>query len=240
MLLKALAQPPGFYSGSVVGANSSGHEILYPLDFIIPDYTSRMVYLLIDIPDPDNGAASARRLTSPLSPGRSNVYYLGLTALNEWYRFLLANLRLNIKAGDLTTLTFTTDDSLYVTIEGRRLDFVRRALPPQAGRYIYLGKHSSDVNMVFTAQHQGSATLDLSCGRRTVPRTSFNLVKSDSLEFETYELAPRDRVARFARYVRFWCPQLGLRRSGSTNVVFTTISSLYITIGGERLDFTSL
>ncbi|KAF4677308.1 hypothetical protein FOL47_002236 [Perkinsus chesapeaki] len=164
----------------------------------------------------------------PLVPQGGHQFALDFSRIIEGVHYLRNGIRsiypdVVFRDGDLTTLNFVTDDSLYVMFGGEVLDLVRQGFGLQPGTFLYAGDYPfSGLNLRYTVHANGQLDVDFGCGDTAVPRISYTLVNNDeSLQYKSYDLDPPNMVETLKRDVRFVCPRYPLLSPDDlTNVVF--------------------
>ncbi|KAF4676904.1 hypothetical protein FOL47_004383 [Perkinsus chesapeaki] len=159
--------------------------------------------------------------------------------INDWYTGIMPELtNVAIQDGDLTTITFTSDDSCYVMLGGRRRHLTRLTFPATQGTFLYTSTHFPVV-MNFTVDTDNSLiNMQFSCSGTLVGPETFELVEnSDARELEPYGLSPVSAVNAFEDLVRDACPMLCIQQSDLAQVVFSYPTELFIVLGGWRFTF---
>ncbi|KAF4663755.1 hypothetical protein FOL47_005566 [Perkinsus chesapeaki] len=114
-----------------------------------------------------------------------------------------------IRNGDLTTLTYTTGDTLYVMLGGKRVDLIRQGHTLQAGRFVYkLGEFPfPTLHISYTVYSNGELDVQFICTDIASPTVLFTLTEDEkSLKYKSYKLAPLHNVEKLKRDIRLACP----------------------------------
>ncbi|KAF4663648.1 hypothetical protein FOL47_005650 [Perkinsus chesapeaki] len=175
----------------------------------------------------------------PLRQETGDRYAIDFTseAVNKWYAAIKPYV--NFNEGDLTAITFTSEDSFYVMLDGRRLDLLRRAYSPRVGTFSYSPAGFPLVRMNFTVQPEDRLTMRLSCGSRQVSSGPLNLVENDQLlKFKSYDLVPVAEVSAFRSRVSRACRLFQMQPGDLTYVVFSSWTNVFTLLGGQRFVLT--
>ncbi|KAF4669825.1 hypothetical protein FOL47_002340 [Perkinsus chesapeaki] len=151
-----------------------------------------------------------------------------------WYDAISPRLVITAQHGALTTLRFTSFDTLFVTLGGRRLNLVREAFPMQEGTFLSDRTTFRNFRVSYGVGANGRLAIWVGCDDSWLPVPLLYLVQNDnSLRFRSYDVTPSSEEIR--SQVRRACPSYRVRPGDFSNVVFTSSRSLYITLEGRSL-----
>ncbi|KAF4666426.1 hypothetical protein FOL47_004094 [Perkinsus chesapeaki] len=222
-LLSATAQPVGRY----LYANGRKYRIAF-------DVRDEAAAIIFDTPT--QYFISGYHSLSSVGEGNYSIDFNSTEGVHLWYDGIKSIYPdLVFQDGDLTTLTFTSNDSLYVMLAGQKLELLRQGFSLQVGKFDYTEGWSRfpTLRINYTVYDNGSLDVQVLCTGYTSSVISFTLAENDkSLLYKSYDLVPASLVEKLKVNFAITCPGLRPISGDLTNVVFADESTLFIILRG--------
>ncbi|KAF4657829.1 hypothetical protein FOZ61_004666 [Perkinsus olseni] len=181
----------------------------------------------------------------PLSTAGDNTYGFDLSRISvmSWYESIKFQLQeagdakadeplAGIQTGDLTTLTYTADDTLTTNFRNEVIEFKRVPYPLIPGEFEHYGTEDPHLRLSYRVYSTGAVGIQASCdGGSITPRFVFKLTRPDwGMPYNVRSVGLTPPYA-LTQMVQSDCPTAGVQSTDLLQVTFITKDTIFVTVG---------
>ncbi|KAF4659538.1 hypothetical protein FOZ61_004667 [Perkinsus olseni] len=169
----------------------------------------------------------------PLSKIRDNTYAVNFSGASVGVAGADEPLA-GIQTGDLTTLTYTADDTLITSFRKDTIEFKRVPYPFIPGEFEYYETKAPHLRLSYRVHSTGAVGIQALCdGGSITPRFVFKLTRPDwGMPYNVRSIGLTPPYA-LTQMVQSDCPTAGVQDTDLLQVTFITKDTIFVTVGGR-------